>query len=136
VIQSLEAGDHIEALRWWKVLQDQNPETYRSDFDYCGEQCLFSLALHRHLQLREGAQALKNDALPKRKDLVLIEILSGSRSPLSKEVVFNFLWGAAPEDKTALNRLERIVSRVRFVHGLNVISKKKMLFNQITSFFL
>lgn len=124
VVQCLESGNRDEALKWWNKLRDQNPEAYRGKFDYRGDVCLFSLVLRKHLDIGKENDSLVSNPLPERKDLALIAILKKTSGPISKESIFQALWGIPPADKAELNRLERVVSRVRKEHGIEVVSKK------------
>jgi len=82
VIQCLESGSLEEALKWWRKLGEQNPDTYRGEFEYQGDACLFSMALQKHLDSKAHSSDTMQGELPVRKDLAL-----------------QSLWGAPPADK-------------------------------------
>jgi hypothetical protein len=125
VIHHLEAGNRKDALASWRQLSNWNPEVYSGEFQYKGDRSLFSLCLAKHLTPIKDPLKIPIGA---QKDEALIQILESAKGPVTKEEIHKLLWGTSTKAKTDLNKLERLVSRVRSNSGLSIISRKGTYF--------
>lgn len=112
VIKCLEENKAEEAEAHWRKLKTSCPELYGDGFEYLGHPCLFSLALGK---MKNGL----NQTLPDfsnmkiSKELIVLEVLKSVDYPISKEKLFSVVWKNETPDKSNLNRLQKIISRLR-----------------------
>jgi hypothetical protein len=122
VIQSLESSDLPAAHKHWNELNQMQPEIYLKNFKYQSSICLFSLCLNKYENTFDHA----DPEIKKKKTKIatLIELLTSSKTILTKERIYRYLWGESPKDKSDLNKLTRMVSKIRDVHHLNIKTRK------------
>lgn len=127
VIEALQSQNSEEALKFWNKLQKKDSHLYEKDFKYLGEKCLFSLCLDKHLK-QAPVPALEiisgKGSLQQR----LYQVLLESKVPLSKGYLFELLWGELPEEKVDFLRLAKVISKVRTIYKVEIISRKGTYF--------
>lgn len=122
VIQLLESGETSKAKIHWDELNKRLPQTYRENFSYHSSTNLFSLCLNKH----KNTLHLEETDITKKKTKIatLIQLLTSSKTILTKERIYRYLWGELPKQKSDLNKLTRMISKIRENHHLNVKSRK------------
>ncbi len=127
VIQSFEENNREAAKNYWQKLSASLPHIYQSDFRFQGEKCLFSIALYEHLSKHDTVANLvtKEDANLTEK---LVQILSNSKAPLGKELIYELLWGEHAESKDDFKKLVRLISKIRNEKGIEIVSRKGTYF--------
>ena len=123
VIQGLESGDETTARFHWAELNKLNSDVYCEYLDYQGDKCLFSLCLGLYTAESINISHLLQFKLsPHEKKL--ITFLGKAGRPISKEELFEVIWGEKVEDKTDLSRLMTLVSRLKARTGIEIRSIK------------
>jgi len=123
VIQSFEAADFKEAHKYWKLLMELAPHTYKHNFEYFGDKCVFSLALHKYRsKFEQNTGPLDVDG---NKEEVLLTILKNSKLPVRKDDLYKKIWGTELLDKGDAVKLQKLVSRVRQKSGVEIQFKKE-----------
>lgn len=123
VIKSLEEQDLDRAHEAWKWLSQFSSTVYANDFTYKGDQCLFSLCLQKHLN-ENSTDESDVTQLPEQKEDAVLLILQKSNSPVKKEQLYAKIWGELPVDKDDFQKLEKIISRLRKKHGIEIKTQK------------
>jgi tetratricopeptide (TPR) repeat protein len=127
VIQFLEEGDKKKAEKHWKELSEFNPELYGDHFKYLGSRTLFSSCLEMHRpQVEIISQSMAQDQSSKINRLVLI--LNQSEVPLSKDRLFEMIWGHLPQDKIDQKKLVRLIYEAKTQHGAAIEYRKGTYF--------
>lgn len=129
VIQLLEAGEIKKAEKHWLELEAINPEVYSSGFRYLGSKTLFSCCLQKHLD-KTAPMTSPLPASKKPKIDQLISILTNVAVPISKDRLFEMIWGHIPEDKVEQKKLVRLVYEAKTEYGLNIRYHKGTYFIQ------
>lgn len=127
VIQAFEAHDISVAKTYWNLLQEKFPNIYLDDFHYAGNKCLFSKCLDKYTSSSEAdlKTPFANEGSLSDK---LVAILKQSPVPLSKNYLYEILWGEEPVDKDDLGRLASQVKRIRAKYGIDIQSRKGTYF--------
>jgi tetratricopeptide (TPR) repeat protein len=123
VIQSFEAADLKEAMKYWKLLTELAPHTFKDHFEYLGDKCVFSLALDKYrskLEQNTGPTDIDGN-----KEEVLLSILKNSKLPVRKDDLYKKIWGIELVDKADAAKLQKLVSRVRQKFGVDIQFKKE-----------
>lgn len=124
IIQQLEEGKSDEAKFYWDKLQKTSPEIYHRDFTYHGEKCLFSVCLEKYLKSTPAIiLGIEGDDASNKSELI-INILEKNKAPISRDYLFECLWGRPAADKEDYVRLSRKIYRVKQSHGLDIQYKK------------
>lgn len=126
VIKNLEEKNIELAKKHWNYLRTISPQTYKSDFAYEGDKCLFSRCLEKNLMEKTVVQLPTQQHLTKKEDL-LIHLLE-TQGAISKEELYYQLWGEYAPDKLSFNKLERMISTIRKNHPHNIKFKKGTYF--------
>ena len=126
VIHYLESGEKESAKLHWLELNRMQPEAYQTDFSYQSRTNLFSLCLNKHIKALPPStiQLEKKET----KTATLIELLTNSETALSKQQIYAYLWGSEAKTKADLNKLTRMISKIRETHDLNIKSRKGAYF--------
>lgn len=123
VIQGLESGDNELAKDSWNKLNGLNSHVYKNFLDYQGDKCLFSLCLNLYKnEERDISEYMKLDLNPNEKKLIMF--LSKVSRPISKEELFEIIWGEKIKEKSDLSRLLTLVSRLKAKTGIEIKSSK------------
>ena len=124
LIQSLHSGSIPDAEHHWLALQKISERHYGEPFVYEGPKSLFSLCLEKNLKHFQDVPVIETLKSSSKRDL-LIQILRQLKAPISKEALFERIWGRPVQDKEDLKRLSRLVSKVRKEAHLNVQTRKE-----------
>ncbi len=123
VVQSLEAADLKEAHKYWEFLMELAPHTYKHNFEYFGDKCVFSLALDKYRSiLEQKTEPLNTEG---NKEEVLLTLLKNSKFPVKKDELYKKIWGSELVDKGDAVKLQKLVSRVRQKSGVEIQFKKE-----------
>lgn len=121
IIKNLQEDLWDEAESLWNKLEAAFPHLYGKNFSYQGAECIFSLCLKKHLNLRKNP-VLKIEG--KGKEEALIEILRMAASPVSIERVFQMVYGKPSESKEDFIKLRTLIYAVKKKKGLKISYKK------------
>jgi len=127
VIQHLEAGEMKKAENHWLELEAITPEIYGSNFRYHGSKTIFSACIDKHRQKTNGLSDF-DIKLEKSKIDRLIAILTNVEIPISKDRLFEMIWGHLPADKNDQKKLVRLIYEAKTEHGLNICYHKGTYF--------
>ncbi|MFZ4714897.1 MAG: hypothetical protein ACOYL6_14355 [Bacteriovoracaceae bacterium] len=128
---ALEACNMDHAQQAWEELKAKNKELYQGNFVFKGQKCLFSLCLQKFLRGKESKIELVTISQiqsSSNKMEALYQILQAQTSPINKLDLYFLLWGEKPTDKFALNKLEKLVYRVRQEYSVTISSRKGCYF--------
>lgn len=113
VIKNLAGGELDKARKFWQMLAKHNPKLYSENFDYQGDESLFSVALKKHDHIFHKSEF----NLERLKQIPLLSekihyILTHATAPVSKAEMIKMLWG---EEDTLENsaRLQKQISRYK-----------------------
>lgn len=113
VIKNLASGELDQAKKFWEMLAKHNPKLYTDDFNYQGDEGLFSVALKKH----EHTARSKEFDIEKLKKFSFNSdkihyILTHANAPVSKAEMIKLLW---EEEVTLENsaRLQKQISRYK-----------------------
>lgn len=132
VIQAMEANDPQEIKKYWGLLQKDYPQIYLDNFKYAGQKCLFSHCLNKY-KIEEKPIHLIVDAQEGTKAETFLALLRASETPLSRNYIYELLWGNPPETKDDLQRLNRLVSKIRAKYEVEIQVRKGNYFLEGTS---
>lgn len=121
VIECLQGLDRREADIYWSKLKQCSPDIYQDEFKYLGEKCLFSLCLDKHLRACASTFIVAVDSSHPQQ---LFQILQDAGSPVRKELLFELIYKEHPETKDDFIKLAKLISRVRNIYGVEIISRK------------
>lgn len=110
VILHLESKEPELALKHWKQLQSTSADTYKDNFNYEGDKCLFSLCLKKNLKPKLVLDEL---CVGKSKEEQLFSLLTKANAPIKKEVIYQLIYGTEVETKADLAKLSHLVSRAK-----------------------
>ena len=123
VIQAPEGKKTEEAAYQWEQLKSIAPDTYKDNFQYNSTRCLFSLCLDKHKQNDVSSTHFNvSDSLPKLE--ALEAMLKQSKCPLPAGLIFEVIWGHAPEDKHDLRKVSNLISRLKIEKKLDIVFRK------------
>jgi hypothetical protein len=108
VIKNLKVGDIETAKKFWSMLTKHNPELYRPQFDFQGEESLFFQALKLHLPNSNKVQILAEDLAKFTSNLAKLDyILTHAQLPMSQAEIIKLIWNeeVSESGKTKLRRL-------------------------------
>ncbi|MFZ4714978.1 MAG: hypothetical protein ACOYL6_14760 [Bacteriovoracaceae bacterium] len=125
---ALEACQTQSANLAWSELNKIKSHVYLENFCFKGPKCLFKLSLNKFLSTQNKSVEILEVTGGENKLELLYQILLGQTTPLSKDEIYRLLWGELPVDKMALNKLERIASRLRTEKSVEIISRKGCYF--------
>jgi tetratricopeptide (TPR) repeat protein len=123
LIQSLHSGAIPDAKQHWLALQNISDLHYGEAFVYEGPKSLFSLCLQKNLKNFDTLPVIDGSENSSRKDL-LVKILRQLKAPVSKDALFQMVWGRPVEDKEDIKRLGRLISKVRKDEHIDVQTRK------------
>ncbi len=111
------------ATKSWLKLQKLNPKIYGNPFEFLGKENLFSTALKKSLQ---GFRLDKNlsEASGSNHEEKLINLLKNNNGPLSKEVIFEYIYKNKIIDKNDLLKLSRLVYKVKANYQVDIKTAK------------
>ncbi len=122
VIKHLEEDNTEEAQKYWQKLETMNPEIYKEKFSYQGQLCIFGLCLDRYLRNKKSLILPHSDSISK-EDLLFMA-LETSNKPLSKEKIFQIVYGDLPESKFDLQKLKSLICLVKKKKNIRIQYKK------------
>jgi hypothetical protein len=108
VIKNLKVGDIEAAQKFWSMLTMHNPELYKSEFEYNGEESLFLQALKLHLPNSNKVQIQAEDLAKFTSNLAKLDyILTHAQLPMSQAEIIKLIWNeeVSESGKTKLRRL-------------------------------
>lgn len=122
VIKALDEKDLEGAKAAWAALQQIAPATYKNDFVYAGDKCLFSLCLQKFISTPTVEY---NKDLYTQQELKIIQIIQDSAgSQIRKEDLFFKIYGKQLDSKDELGSLTAAIYRMNKKGGLSINSKK------------
>ena len=126
VIEALHAQELDEASKHWCFLQEKYGKTsYRDDFKWSGEKCLFSLCLEKHLNKpKVDKVVLKIVAGDGPKYQMAYEVLKNAQTPVRSEELYEILYGDLIESKDDLRKLALLMINIRKHYAVQIISRK------------
>ena len=132
VIQKLEEMDIESAKSYWQKLHQSNPDLYGPHFNFIGEKCIFSLCLNKHLTRIEQSNVLIKK-IPDENNSTnhlekLFHLFKNSTAPISKEFIYQQLWGEKPDTKADLIKLSNTIARFKQKYGYNLKTRKGCYF--------
>lgn len=123
VIKYLETNDKINAKKHWKQLNEKYPDIYLDNFTYKGNKDLFSLCLELY------EKSLNLNEIKFQENLgthqMILQALKKCPLGIKADDLFQQIYGHPWNDKSELNKLHRLVSRLR-AKGINIKSKKSV----------
>lgn len=124
VLLELEEGNRESARHHWQSLRQMAPETYREDFIFNGDICLFSKCFSKLLN-RSSAPTIEIDKYQGLGKIeVLISILRDSKTPVDKRILVETLWGHPAKDKRDFERLASLVRLARRKYNAEIDYRK------------
>lgn len=126
VIESLQALDRAEAQCYWDKLSSLMPNLYKNEFLYTGEKCLFSLCLAKNLTTTTTSFEIISSEGSQHKQL--FQILVAAKSPLKKGHLYELIYNEVAESKDDILKLAKLVSKVRTIYGVEIVSRKGTYF--------
>ncbi len=123
LIRALHSGAHTVAKQEWMELQKISDRQYGEAFIYEGPKSLFSLCLDKNLKNFQDTPVIASLESSSKQEH-LIQILRQLKAPISKEALFEKIWGRPVQDKEDIKRLSRLVSKVRNEENINVQTRK------------
>ncbi len=127
LLQSFESGDAKASLFHWEQLQDLMSEHFAEPYSYVGPKNLFSLCLNKHLLMNSNEKKMLQVVGSTKKE-ILLSILIHQKSPITKETLFEMVWGRSAQCKDDLQMLTRLISRVRKENHVQVQTRKGAYF--------
>jgi hypothetical protein len=121
VIKSLEEANNERAEFYWSKLYQIIPHQFSKKFHYEGPSDLFKKSLEKYLNQTKHLEIGK---LPSKKDEALVMLLQQSNGKLSIEQIYKLIWGSELQDKSDINKLKKLVSRVRKDKKLDIQYRK------------
>lgn len=121
VIKFLEEKKIDQATAYWNKLRQTMPAIYQSNFSYHGPKDIFSLCLKLHLQVEDSVDFSNK---PEKKEDVLVYLLHQSKSAITMDTIYQEIWGKEIVDKTDIDKLKKLVSRVRKNRNIDIKYKK------------
>ncbi len=123
IIKCLSEDEKARAEIAWKELHELQPNLYGPNLCYLGSKNLFSVALAKAMADTVHAKNFKSHQAATKEE-TLLNILKDCKGPISKEQLYEFLYGAKPENKDELVKLAKLVSRIRSRLGLQIQTRK------------
>lgn len=120
VISSLSEADIPKAKNAWSELTKINPNHYLKDFEYIGETSLFSLCLEKYQNTTLLSESTIHFDPKSSKSEMIRDIMISAKRPVSKEELFQLVWGHEARDKDDLFKLTREMSRARKKYDLKI----------------
>jgi hypothetical protein len=108
VIKNLKIGDIETAQKFWSMLTMHNPELYKSEFEYKGDETLFFQALKLHLLSSNKVQIQAKDLAKFTTNLAKLDyIFSHAQIPMSQSDIIKLIWNeeVSESGKAKLRRL-------------------------------
>ena len=127
VIKALDEANWEEAKKAWEALSLTSLETYRPNFEYKGDKCLFSISLEKSLgKLSSSAspQFFDEKVFTAHELRIIYAIKEASASQMKKEDLFFFLYGKPLSSKEELSSLTAAIYRINKKGSLHIKSKK------------
>lgn len=121
VIKCLEEKNHYAAQKYWDKLRLSMPDIYKRDFEYNSAKDIFSLCLKLHLSPVEMEEKI---VIPEKKEEALLLILNKSKTSVTMDTIYQHIWGEEILDKEDINKLKKLVSRVRKNKHVDIKYKK------------
>lgn len=121
VIKCLEEKNPYQAQKYWDKLRLSMPNVYKRDFEYLGPKDIFSLCLKLHQQ---PVELEDKTVLPEKKEEALLYLLSKSKTSVTMDTIYQHIWGEEIVDKDDINKLKKLVSRVRKNKDVDIKYKK------------
>jgi hypothetical protein len=123
LIRALELNQINEAIGIWNKLHEKKPEVFAKKFKCLGQKTIFSLCLEKYrsklLHIREQVELDKNDSI-----MLRIEKSLTGYQEISKNDLFQMIYGRNIESKNDLNRLARDIYKFKKKKNLEINSKK------------
>lgn len=122
VIESFQASNREEALKWWNILQTDQPQLYKEEFHFAGDKCLFSLCLDKHL--KRSKTPLQLPIMNNSSKVEIIYNLLSKVDSLRKEHLYELVYGEPAVEKADFIKLANLISKVRKFYGSEIMLKK------------
>ena len=123
VLKYLEEKNLKQASLYWSQLSASSPHLYLENFKFKVEDNLFALALKKLLTKSSSAKSsleLKTGASKEQKLLGIMQ----SQPSIEKHLLYEKIWGKAPESKSDLAKLQLMIFRLN-QKGLGLIKYRK-----------
>ena len=120
-LKSLECGDLSTALKSWNKLKVLEPGVIKDPFIYVGPPNLFSKALLK-LTRKSNMLPILNDSMIKEEKLFYL--LTLSKGPIQKEMIYQEIWNSPVESKDEFSKLAKLVQRTKEKYGIEIKSLK------------
>jgi hypothetical protein len=108
VIKNLKVGDIETANKFWSMLTMHNPELYKPQFEFKGEESLFFQALQLHVPKSNKVQIQSEDLAKFTTNLMKLDyILTHAVIPMSQSEIIKLIWNeeVSESGKAKLRRL-------------------------------
>lgn len=129
VIKSLDEADDFQALHYWRKLSQNSPKTFKGEFDYQGDKCLFSVCLMKCLERASGKMTLVLKASYTDHEKRLIELIQNAPGhQLRKETLYESFYGKKIAGKDDLAALAALIYRINKKGEILIKSKSGSYF--------
>jgi hypothetical protein len=124
ILLALENVNLVKASENWNLMMENYPRLYLTNFKWGGEQCIFSLVVEKILSQMNNQKTVLHslDSLSEMEKR-LIEILSLTPR-IGQAELYQQLYGREFENRKDLDKLSRLISRVRSKTNLPIKSSK------------
>ena len=123
VIKAISEDDISKAKLHWNILNIFNPSSYGENFQFKGPKGLFSITLQKALSKTSLNKNLVS-IVGKTKEEKIIELLKRNQGPLSKETIYEFIYGAKPGLKSDYIKLSTLISTARKKFKVEIQTRK------------
>lgn len=118
-LKCLEENNRDRAKNFWNFLQNTSPAVYQPDFKFQGDKCLFSECLKKYQNQKEVL------FIPQQSNkLDLLLFLLNSSSSMSKEDIFEKVYGVPFSGKDDLKKLAQLIYKLKETRDVEIKSRK------------
>ena len=121
VLSLLDQNDIAKAQAFWQQLQTFSPTVYKEDFEYNGVQCLFSRCLEKLTPDQASRPVIESSENRQEQLRFFFESANG---PVSKEALYEAIWGVPASTKDDFTKLSQLIFRVNKKYHIEIRSKK------------
>jgi hypothetical protein len=125
IVLALDKNDEYKAFALWDSLHKNYPHLFGVNLKWKGPVCIFSLVLNKIKQKTKEPADIKLEMTKSlsAKEEMVIKILKQNGS-ISKEQLYQQLYDEEMRDKKDLEKLARLISRLREKYQLNIKTSK------------